>query len=106
MTVSVAALKGWFAQRRDAVGALPVRDHVDVGGARAVRLMAFDQTLVAVVGALIALGVVMVYSASVALPDNPKFANYTQVFFLQRHLLALGIAFVAALAVVQVPIAF
>ncbi|MDP1937521.1 MAG: putative lipid II flippase FtsW [Hylemonella sp.] len=99
----MAAVKGWFAARRDGGGALPVRDRIHVGGDRPVRLMAFDQTLVAVVGALIALGVVMVYSASVALPDNPKFANYTQGFFLQRHLLALAIAFIAALVVVQVP---
>ncbi|MDO9074516.1 MAG: putative lipid II flippase FtsW [Rubrivivax sp.] len=82
---------------------MPVRDRIHVGGDRPVRLMAFDQTMVAVVGALIALGVVMVYSASVALPDNPKFANYTQGFFLQRHVLALAIAFIAALVVVQVP---
>jgi cell division protein FtsW len=106
MSAGLAAIKGWLAQRRGAVGGLPVRDQIDVGGARPVRLMAFDQTLVAVVGALIALGVVMVYSASVALPDNPKFANYAQGYFLQRHLLALAIAFVTALVVVQVPVAF
>ena len=106
MSVSVASLKDWFAARRDHVGALPVRDQVEVGGARPVRLMAFDQTLVAVVGALMLLGVVMVYSASVALPDNPKFAAYAPAFFLQRHLLSLAIAFVVALATVQVPISF
>ncbi len=103
MNAALATVKGWFAARRESVGALPVRDRIHVGGDRPVRLMAFDQTMVAVVGALIALGVVMVYSASVALPDNPKFANYTQGFFLQRHLLALAIACAAALVVVQVP---
>jgi len=104
VNTAMAALKGWFAARREGgVGALPVRDRIHVGGDRPVRLMAFDQTMVAVVGALIALGVVMVYSASVALPDNPRFANYTQGYFLQRHVLALAIAFVAALVVVQVP---
>ena len=106
MSVIAASVKGWFAARRDSVGALPVRDQVEVGGARPVRLMAFDQTLVAVVAALMLLGVVMVYSASVALPDNPKFAAYSPAYFLQRHLLSLGIAFVVALATVQVPIAF
>ncbi|MBA4175789.1 MAG: putative lipid II flippase FtsW [Leptothrix sp. (in: Bacteria)] len=99
-------LKGWFALGREGGDALPVRDSVHVGGDRPVRLMAFDQAMVAVVGALIALGVVMVFSASVALPDNPKFANYTHGYFLQRHLLALAIAFVAALVVVQVPMSF
>ena len=105
MNAALNSLKGWFAARREVVGALPVRDRVDVAGARAVRLTAFDQTLVAVVGALIALGVVMVYSASVALPDNPKFAAYSQGFFLQRHVMSLAIAFVVALVVVQMPIA-
>ena len=32
--------------------------------------------------ALLALGLVMVYSASVAMPDNPKFARYTPTYFL------------------------
>ena len=100
------ALRDWFSGHSKPEGPLPVRDQVDVGGARPVRLMAFDQTLVAVVGALIALGVVMVYSASIAMPDNPKFANYSAAFFLQRHLLSLAIAFVVALAAVQVPISF
>ena len=100
------AVKGWFSGRNESSGALPVRDRVDVAGDRPVRLMAFDQTLVAVVAALIALGVVMVYSASVALPDNPKFANYTQGYFLQRHVMALCIALVVALVAVQVPMSF
>jgi len=101
---AVGAIKGWFTAQRSA--SLPVRDQVDVAGGRPVRLLAFDQSLVAVVGTLIALGVVMVYSASVALPDNPKFANYSQLYFLQRHALALAIGFVVALVVVQVPTGF
>jgi cell division protein FtsW len=104
VNAALGAVKTWFAARRTPHASLPVRDQVDIAGVRPVRLMAFDQTLVAVVGALILLGVVMVYSASVALPDNPKFALYSPTFFLQRHVLSLAIAFVAALVVVQVPI--
>ena len=105
MNAALGAIKGWFGARRES--GLPVRDQVDLGGAgRPVRLLAFDQTLVTVVGALVALGVVMVYSASVALPDNPKFANYSQMYFLQRHVLALAIGCVVALVVVQVPTGF
>ena len=99
-------IKGWWGGKGQGGDELPVRAHVDVGGVRPVRLMAFDQALVAVVLALIALGVVMVYSASIAMPDNPKFKNYSQLFFLQRHVMALGIAFVVALVAVQVPISF
>ena len=106
MNVAIGAVKGWFAARREVSDALPVRDQFDVGGARPVRLMAFDQALVAVVGALVALGVVMVYSASVALPDNPKFATYSHSFFLYRHLFALAIGFAVALVVVQMPVSF
>jgi cell division protein FtsW len=50
----------------------------------------------------------MVYSASVALPENPKAARFVtgHAHFLVRHVLSLGIAFVLALAVLQVPVAF
>ena len=47
----------------------------------------------------------MVYSASVAMPDNPKFARYTPTYFLSRHLLFLATPAVAALVAVQVPVA-
>jgi cell division protein FtsW len=106
LIAALDAVKTWFGARRASAPNLPVRDQVDIAGVRPVRLRAFDQTLVAAVGALILLGVVMVYSASVALPDNPKFSAYSPTFFLQRHLLSLAIAIVAALVVVQVPIAF
>jgi cell division protein FtsW len=106
MRLSLAGARLWWVARHERVGALPVRDRIDGAGHRAVPLRAFDQTLVAVVGALIALGLVMVYSASVALPDNPRFAAYSQAFFLQRHLLSLAIAFVVALVVVQIPVTF
>lgn len=107
MNVSFAALKGWWPFRKDeGAGPLPVRTRVDIGGGRVPRLTAFDQPLVGVVVTLLALGLVMVFSASVALPDNPKFANYSPTYFLTRHLFALGIGMVVALAAVQVPIAF
>ncbi len=102
----LVSFKGWRPGRGDSTGPLPVRDHINVTGTRPVRLMAFDQALVAVVAVLVLLGVVMVYSASVALPDNPKFRNYTPHYFLARHVLAIVIAFVAALVTVQIPIAF
>ncbi len=65
----------------------------------------FDQVLVWVVVALLAFGLVMVYSASIALPDNPKFARYAHTHFLVRHLFSLFVAFVCALLAFQVPVA-
>jgi len=47
---------------------------------------------------------VMVYSASIALPDNPKFANYSPTYFLARQALFIGIGSVVALIALQVPV--
>jgi cell division protein FtsW len=84
---------------------VPVRDWVGTGSGRPTTLRHFDQTLVWVVASLLALGLVMVYSASIALPDNPRFARYDTLHFLGRHVFAIGIGLVAALIAVQVPIA-
>jgi cell division protein FtsW len=70
---------------------------------QAPRLQGFDQTLIWVVVALLATGLVMVYSASVALPDNPKFSRYSATHFLNRHVISIVLAFLAALLVVQIP---
>ena len=91
-------------RRPPAQEAVPVRDWVSVSHGQPARLLGFDQTLVWVVMALLALGVVMVYSASVAMPDNPKFARYATTHFLSRHLLSIVIALLCAVVVVQVPV--
>jgi cell division protein FtsW len=103
-------LRGWLRARADdraagrATAALPVRDHVATPGLAPTRLLAFDRTLVLVAVALVLAGLVMVYSASIALPDSRKFAAYSPTYFLSRHLLAVAIGAVVALAVVQVPV--
>ena len=50
-------------------------------------------------------GLVMVYSASIAMPDNPKFARYAHTHFLMRHMLFLVVAGLAAFLAFQVPLA-
>ncbi len=83
--------------------AVPIRDWNGTTG-QPTKLQGFDQALIWVVVALLALGLVMVYSASVALPDNPKFARYAQTHFLMRHAFAILVALVAAVVVVQMPV--
>ena len=83
---------------------LPIRDWDGSPAGAPARIPGFDAALVGCVIGLLALGLVMVYSASVALPDSPKYARYASTFFLGRHALSLVIAFVAALLAVQVPI--
>ena len=84
--------------------ALPIRNWPGPVGGQAPRISGFDAALVWCVVALLSLGLVMVYSARVALPDSPKYKLYAPTFFLTRHALSLAIAFVAALVVVQLPI--
>jgi cell division protein FtsW len=69
----------------------------------AARLQGVDQALVWVVVALLMWGMVMVYSASIAMPDNPRFARYTQTYFLIRHVISLVIGCAVALLAFQVP---
>lgn len=91
----------------EGIDALPVRVHGTEfarTAAAPVHVASFDQPLVGAVFALLMFGLVMVYSASIALPDNPRMGSgYTQMYFLLRHAIALGIGFVAALFAFQVP---
>lgn len=64
----------------------------------------FDRPLVLVVAALVLIGVVMVYSASVSLADSPRY-NVTPTYFLARHLFALALACAAAAAAFSLPLA-
>jgi cell division protein FtsW len=93
------------AQAGDATGPLPVRDFVDVSGGQPSRLMGFDQPLVWVTVGLLLMGLVMVYSATIALPDSPRFSNYTPGFFFTRHIISLLMAISVAAVVTQIPMA-
>lgn len=95
MNALVTRLGGWFGGGRG--------DYA--GRAAPARVQGFDQPLLWVTVALLAFGLVMVYSASIALPDNPRFARYAHTHFLARHLLSLGLGFVVALLAFQVPVA-
>ena len=99
MTTALARLGSWFGARRRA-SPLPPRGNLSSSSVSGV-----DQGLVLVIVALLAWGLVMVYSASVAIPDNPKFVKYSHGYFLTRHLAFIAMAFVAGLLTFQVPMA-
>jgi cell division protein FtsW len=107
MTAFAQRVRGWFGGA-PAADVLPVRlgpQGLGRSAGQPVRLSDFDLALIWVVVALLAWGLVMVYSASIALPDNPKFSRYAHTHFLTRHLLSLAVAFVAALIAFQIPMA-
>ncbi len=106
MKWSWPALPGWFGTPAPA-DALPVRlDRSDwqATDSRPLRLSGIDQPLIWVTVALLAWGLVMVYSASIAMPDNPKFTRYLHTHFVTRHMLSLVVAFAVALIAFQVPV--
>ena len=62
-----------------------------------------DQPFIFVVVLLLSWGLLMVYSTTIAMPDNPRFANYSVYHYLIRHIVALAVAAVACVLVSQVP---
>ena len=102
-------MRGWLGgrgARAESSEALPVR----AGGmeyrrttATPASVLGLDQALLWVVAALLAWGLVMVYSASIAMPDNPRFGKIGPMHFLLRHAMAMAMAFVAALLAFQIP---
>ena len=68
------------------------------------RVSSLDHALIAVVSTLLVWGAVMVYSATIAMPDNPKFVGFTHNYFLVRHLASIAIGLLACLIAFQVPV--
>ncbi|MBQ0958220.1 putative lipid II flippase FtsW [Ideonella sp. 4Y11] len=101
-----ARLAGLIGRRGEGSEPLPpIRDWVGGNEGRPAAIAGIDLALIWVTVALLALGLVMVYSASVALPDNPKFAKYTPTYFLGRQAMFIAVSLVAALITLQIPIA-
>lgn len=106
MSVLTASLRrlGGRRSHRDAAVELPVH----IGGTHYAGLepslpglAGFDRALVWVCAGLLAFGLVMVYSASIALADSPRFAHLSSTYFLLRHTLWLVLACLAGLVAFQ-----
>jgi cell division protein FtsW len=63
-----------------------------------------DATLIWVICVMAIFGLVMVYSASIAMPDNPRFANLTGTYFVYRHALFLFLACIVSMIAFQIPL--
>ena len=80
------------------------RQHTVVSRALSTSIEVVDTHIIWVVTGLLMFGLVMVYSASIALPDAPRFANYKPTHFLSRHAFAIAFGASAALLAFAVPI--
>lgn len=68
------------------------------------RVMAdYDTVLTWIVAALLALGLVMVYSASIATAEAGKFTGYQPAYYLIRHTIFILVGLLAGIVVFQVP---
>ena len=83
---------------------LGLRDATTVVRPTRSRMMEYDQPLLWTVLLLVTLGLVMVYSASIALPDGPKYAKYSSSHFLIRHSISIVIAFTVGVCAFKVPL--
>jgi cell division protein FtsW len=67
------------------------------------QVAAYDQVLVWVTVLLMLFGMVMVYSASIALPDSPKYAAYQNSHFLVRQAMFITVALISGALAFKVP---
>jgi cell division protein FtsW len=108
--MSEAAMSSWRQRWAEKLGALtgsnalPVRTGLGVSSKGLASVMGVDKALLWAIATLLIWGLIMVYSASVALPDNPRFAKYSHTHFLMRHIFSLVIALSVALLVFQIPV--
>ena len=97
----------WFGNPpKEGVDALPVRVHgreFARTGAAPGSIKGFDQPLIWAIAGLLLWGLVMVYSASIALNDNAPTTHVWHAQYLARHTFSVFVGFVLALLVFQVP---
>jgi cell division protein FtsW len=67
-------------------------------------MVEYDQVLAWVVLALLSVGLVMVYSASIATAEESKFTGFNPAYYLIRHSLFIFIGIVSGVMAFQVPV--
>ncbi|CAM4205589.1 putative lipid II flippase FtsW [Bordetella tumbae] len=70
------------------------------------RMRNYDAPLVLASVTLLLLGLLMVYSASIALADGPRYASYGRFYFVIRHGLFLAAGLIAGAVALSMPIRF
>lgn len=96
MRAALPAIMTWFgfSSAKEPMKGLPQRS----------KMMEYDQPLIWVVVLLMLLGMVMVYSASISLPDSPKYASYRNSHFLIRQAIFVTASLCCGLVVFRVPV--
>lgn len=67
------------------------------------RMPVLDLNVVMVAVSLVLFGLLMVYSASIALADGPRYANYGRYDFVLRHGIFISLGFIGAIFAFSIP---
>ncbi len=86
--------------------AMPMPVRVRYVGPTASRMLDYDQNLLWVIVLLLAFGLVMVYSATIAIPEDPHFAHWSQFHFFWRDLAAIVLGLLSGWVAFQFPMSF
>ena len=110
LSATIASLLGQRADGASASADIPIRqagaDYADGRSERWVRAAGFDQVLLWVVVGLLSFSLVMVYSASIALADNPRFGNLNTWHFVSRHAGSTLLGLLLAYQAFMMPMSF
>ena len=68
------------------------------------KMRSYDLPLLVASFTLVAIGLLMVYSASIALADGPRYANYGRYYFVVRHGLFVAVGLLISSLVLTVPV--
>lgn len=109
MKLGLSLMRSWLGGRKEAAPVAAGRARSGRGSAsgsigfeQRSRMMEYDQPLIWVVLLLMLFGMVMVYSASVALPDSPKYASYSNYHFLIRQAIFIVLSIMTGAVVFRV----
>ena len=98
----LTTLIGWFGTSDTS---LKTYNHHQISSSDIKISFKLDTTLIWVICVLLIFGLVMVYSASIAMPDNPRFSNLTGTYFVYRHALFIFLACIVSVVAFQIPLA-
>ncbi len=102
MTLS-QSLSAWFGRLGTPTGDLLSTQFAATDSVPS-RVQGFDQTLMWVTLLLMMWGMIMVYSASIALPEVKRYDDYAPTYFVVRHAVWIALACVISLLVYQIPL--
>lgn len=103
----MSRLKNFFGLKREGEFVIPIRGFASAWLPQSTtqkKVQRIDHTLLWVLAVVLMFGLVMVYSASVALPDNPRFSHLPSWYFVSKHAISMGLGLIAMVFMLVIPV--